>query len=394
MVEKLVFEEVPGRTATDIRWQTDASSGLYYARLEAQAADGTRETKLPQTRHHPLTRYAIKRRTNKTLKKNCYISLCCFFLGLAFSGQALAQIPLSFYDYARPELKWYTIDTEHFSIIFHADDQGEGSGRTARVVARIAEDVYEPITSLYGHEPDTKVAIILKDYEDYSNGAAYFFDNKIEIWAPSLDAPLRGDHNWLRNVITHEFVHIIQVQKAMKANRRLPFLYFQLLDYENVRRPDVLYGYPNVIVTYPITTLNNPAWLAEGTAQYQRAWLNYDSWDSHRDMLLRTRMLEDEQLSLEDMGGFYSHNSLLRETVYNQGFAFTHYLAKRFGEASLMEISAALGEMGKLECRACDQSCDGYFRPAGLPGLGAGNAARVHGEYAAAATASCRRDHS
>ncbi len=115
-------------------------------------------------------------------------------LGLSFSGflparEAAAQIPLSFYDYARPELKWYNIETEHFNIIFHADAQGNGSGRTGQVVARIAEDIYAPITALYDHEPDTKVAIILKDYEDYSNGAAYFFDNKIEIWSPSLDAP-------------------------------------------------------------------------------------------------------------------------------------------------------------------------------------------------------------
>ncbi len=270
--------------------------------------------------------------------------LILFWACCLFPGYSIAQIPLSFYDYARPELSWYTIETEHFSIIFHSDENGKGSGRTGQVVARIAEEVYQPITSLYGHEPDTKVAIILKDYEDYSNGAAYFFDNKIEIWAPSLDAPLRGDHNWLRNVITHEFTHIVQVQKSMKANRRLPFFYFQLLDYENVRRPDVLYGYPNVIITYPITALTNPAWLAEGTAQYQREWLNYDNWDSHRDMLLRMRILEGKELSLADMGGFYSHNSLLRETVYNQGFAFTQYLANRFGEDSLMKISAALGK--------------------------------------------------
>ena len=135
-----------------------------------------------------------------------------------------------------------------------------------------------------------------------------FFDNKIEIWAPSLDTPLRGDHNWLRNVITHEFTHIIQVQKTMKAGRRLPFLYFQLLDYENVRRPDVLYGYPNVIVTYPIPVLNNPAWFAEGTAQYQREWLHYDDWDSHRDMLLRTRVIAEEEVALEDMGGLLFTN--------------------------------------------------------------------------------------
>ena len=106
--------------------------------------------------------------------------------------QVQAQVPLSFYDYARTTLDWYTIETEHFNIIFHMDEEGQGSSRTGQVVARIAEEIYEPITSLYELEPDTKVSIILKDYEDYSNGAAYFFDNKIEIWAPSLDTPLAG----------------------------------------------------------------------------------------------------------------------------------------------------------------------------------------------------------
>ena len=279
------------------------------------------------------------------MKKLLYISFCIGILGGIWGGnKAIAQVPISFYDYARPTLEWYTIETEHFNVIFHLEDGGPNSSRTAKVVARIAEDVYDPITELYEHTPDTKVSIILKDYEDYSNGAAYFFDNKIEIWAPSLDTPLRGDHNWLRNVITHEFTHIIQVQKSMKMGRQLPFFYFQLLDYENVRRPDVLYGYPNVIVTYPVPVLNNPAWLAEGTAQYQREWLHYDDWDAHRDMLLRTRILERKELDLEDMGGFYSQNSLLRETTYNQGFAFTRYLAQRFGEDVLRSISQELGQ--------------------------------------------------
>ncbi len=271
------------------------------------------------------------------LAAGCLVSIA---LG---AGTAAAQVSPSTYDYARPELTWYTIETEHFLVHFHADEEGRGSSRTAQVVARIAEEIYPAITGLYDHEPDTKVSFVLKDYEDYSNGAAYFFDNKIEIWAPALDSPLRGDHRWLRNVITHEFTHIVQVQKTMKAGRKLPFLYLQVLDYEDVRRPDVLYGYPNVIVTYPIPTLNNPAWLAEGTAQYQRAGLHYDRWDTHRDMLLRTRVLAGKELSLADMGGFYSHSSLLREGVYNHGFAFTHYLANTYGEEALRRLSAALG---------------------------------------------------
>ncbi len=128
----------------------------------------------------------------------------------------------------------------------------------------------------------------------------------------------------------------------MKMDRRVPFLYVQLLDYEDVRRPDVLYGYPNVVVTYPIPVLNNPAWLAEGTAQYQRAFLHYDRWDTHRDMLLRTRVLAGRELSLADMGGFYSHTSLMREGVYNQGYAFTRYLAATYGEEALRSVSEGL----------------------------------------------------
>src|SRR5690606_15037633 len=59
-------------------------------------------------------------------------------------------------------------------------------------------------------------------------------------------------------------------------------------------------------------------------------------------MLLRTRVLADEVLSLDDMGGFYSHTSLERETVYNQGFALTRYLASMYGEESLRDVSRAL----------------------------------------------------
>ena len=260
------------------------------------------------------------------------------------SGVVAAQVSPERVDFARPSLDWYVIETERFRVLFHHDESGRGSSRTARVVARVAEEVYDPITSLYGHRPDGKVTIVLKDFEDYSNGAAYFFDNKIEIWAPALKAPLRGEHNWLRNVVAHEFTHVVQVQKAMKAGRRLPFAYLQYLGYEDVKRPDVLYGYPDVIVTYPVPGLNNPAWLAEGTAQYQRSFMHYDHWDTHRDMLLRMQVLSGRELTLAEMGGFYSHSSWMREGVYNHGFAFTHYLANVYGEEVLDRITASLGK--------------------------------------------------
>lgn len=260
-------------------------------------------------------------------------------MSIGMFSESFAQTDPQFYDYPQNHLSWYSIESDHFIIHFQ-----EGNSRTAQVVSRISEEIYGPITSLYMYEPEEKVSIVLKDREDYSNGAAYFFDNKIDIWVPSLDTPLRGSHNWMRNVISHEFTHIVQIQTGLKRQRKYPALYLQLLSYEKVRRPDVLYGFPNGIVSLPFASINIPAWLAEGTAQYQRAGMLYDTWDSHRDMILRTRILSDTYFSLPDMGTFSSKNSLERETVYNQGFAFVIYLAQRFGDDVLRRISEALGE--------------------------------------------------
>ncbi len=261
------------------------------------------------------------------------------FLLAATGFLFLAQFSLAQQEVFHPELEWKTIETEHFLIHYH-----DGAERTGRVVAKIAEEIYKPITSLYNHKPDQKVSFIIKDYDDYSNGAAYFYDNKVEIWAPSMDFDFRGTHNWLRNVITHEFTHIVQIQTAMKFGRRMPALYLQWLGYEAERRPDVLYGYPNVIASYPLSGFLVPAWFAEGVAQYNRPQLRYDFWDSHRDMILRSYALRDSMLTWNQMGVF-GKTSLGNESSYNAGFAFVHYIAQKYGIGKLNEISRNLASL-------------------------------------------------
>ncbi len=235
-----------------------------------------------------------------------------------------------------PEYEWLTIEMEHVFVHYHPEAE-----RTAEVVAKIGEEVWGPITSLYKYEPD-KVHYVIKDVDDYSNGATFFFDNKIEIWASALEFDLRGTHNWLRNVISHEFTHMVQIQAAMKLGRSVPAVYLQLLNYEDERRPDILYGYPNVIVSYPIATLNIPAWFAEGTAQYMRKEFEYESWDSHRDMILRSYALDGNMLSWNQMGVF-GKTSLGNESVYNSGYGLVSYIAQKYGESKLYEINERLG---------------------------------------------------
>ena len=139
-------------------------------------------------------------------------------LSLLCSGKIGAQ--------NHPELDWRVFETAHFRVLYH-----QGLEHAASRAAQIAEEAYGPITQLYGYEPSERVRIVLKDYDDYANGAAFFYHDTIEIWTTSLDHDyeLRGTTDWLRNVITHEFTHIISLSIARKTSQRVPALYLSLI---------------------------------------------------------------------------------------------------------------------------------------------------------------------
>ncbi len=271
-----------------------------------------------------------------------------------------------------PELDWYTLRTDHFQVHFH-----EGAERTARIVAKVAEEIYEPITSLYNYRPDGAIHFIIKDYDDNSNGAAYYYDNKVEIWAPQMTFILRGTHDWLRNVVTHEFSHMISLGAARKLPRKIPAFYLQAFGYEPEKRDDVLYGYPNVIASYPVAMTSVPMWMAEGMAQIQTPGLQYDLWDSHRDMLIRTAVVAGEQLTYDEMGVF-GKNSLGNERTYNSGYALIRYIVRQHGQEALQKLAdglsrplaftaesairAATGRGGEVLYREWQEEMGRYYR--------------------------------
>lgn len=266
---------------------------------------------------------------NKIILSLAVFSVCTFFNSTLY-GQFESH----------PEFEWRTISTKNFNVVYH-----EGTERTAYTTAKIAEEIYEPITSLYDYKPKDKVNFVINDLSDVANGATDFFNNRIEIFSSALDFELRGTHNWLRNVITHEYTHIIQIQASMKFPKNMPAIYFQWLNYEKERRPDVLYGYPNMIISYPISGFGVPAWFAEGTAQYQRQATGYDYWDAHRDMILRSYVEDDNMLTYNEMGQFSSITSLKAESIYNSGFAFVRYISNKYGEDKLKDITKDLGNV-------------------------------------------------
>ncbi len=238
--------------------------------------------------------------------------------------------------YNHPEIDWKTFETDHFQIHFY-----EGSEGTAREGAFVAEKIYPFVTKLYEYEPAEKTDIVFLDTDDISNGAAYYYDNKILIWATPMDFELRGSHRWLQNVITHEYTHIVSMQKSMKAGLRFPGAYLQWVGYEDEKRKDVLYGYPNTMVSYAIPGTSVPPWLAEGTAQYMYEGAGWDNWDTHRDMILRDRVMNNNLLTLTEMNTF-GKSGIGNESTYNAGYKFCRFIALSYGVDKLKEIVSAL----------------------------------------------------
>lgn len=250
----------------------------------------------------------------------------------AFIYLILLQITNAQSYFNHPEINWRTFETDNFQIHFYEATEG-----TAREGASVAEKIFPFVTSLYDYKPSQKTDIIFLDTDDISNGAAYYYDNKILIWASPMDFELRGSHRWLQNVITHEFVHIVSMQKSMKAGLRFPGAYLQWLGYEEEKRKDVLYGYPNALVSYAIPGTVVPPWLAEGTAQFMYDKADWDNWDTHRDMILRDRVMNDNLLSFVEMNTF-GKSGIGNESTYNSGYKLCRFIALSYGSDKLKEI--------------------------------------------------------
>ncbi|MBN2788557.1 MAG: PD40 domain-containing protein [Candidatus Delongbacteria bacterium] len=239
-----------------------------------------------------------------------------------------------------PELQWRTFDTEHFIFHYH-----QGTEKSAVRFASVGESIYGTITKLYNFYPDYKIHVIINDYDDMANGGAYYYNDKISLWAPAFDTILRGDHFWYTNLFAHEFSHMIQLQVPRKASKMFPGLYLQWTGYEDEKREDVLTGFPNILSSANIPMNIIPPWFAEGVAQNQDPdTLHYDFWDANRDMLLRERILEGKELKYSQLTDFYNRSSHEAESIYNTGFAFVKYIFEKYGKDVPYKISEEMGK--------------------------------------------------
>jgi len=204
------------------------------------------------------------------------------------------------------ELKWYIFETDHFEIHYYPEEEA-----LAREVCELAEAAYRHDTRLLREKPHTKTPLfIYRNQVDFqqtnisphiigvgTGGFTEAFKSRIALPAPD-------SREQLREVIFHEFIHVLQ---------------FNILYGEGLRSFRVYKGY---LI---------PLWIIEGLAEY-----GAQDWDSYADMVVRDAVLHDRLIPLTLMEGFNHLEDVY--LAYKESQLAVQYLAERFGEDKLAAI--------------------------------------------------------
>ena len=217
-----------------------------------------------------------------------------------------------------PALRFRVLETPHFRIYFH-----QGEDRLASHLAAIAEDTWTALRRPLSVMPPRLTHVVLADQSEVANGYAtpLPYDTIVlyASWAP-------GDEfytdDWLRLTFTHEFTHILHLDRSESWARVVRDVFGR-----------TLIAFPNLLL---------PTWQIEGIAVYEESAvtgegrLHAGDFRAIVDEAARRRQLEPIDRvngGLTDWPG--------GEGPYAYGSEFHQYLADRFGAATLAALADA-----------------------------------------------------
>ncbi len=230
-------------------------------------------------------------------------------------------------------LKFYTVDTDHFRINYM-----DGCGHLVKKVACKFEQLYSIYRNTYGLTLPKKTTVMILD-SDESNGWAFANTNTITLWTHDFDYNMRGSHDWFEDVITHEYGHIVSICSGLKAPPMIPEVRLGYFSHPNERnRIEAIQSFATDIL---------PPWFTEGIAQYESSRNGADSWDSHRDMILRSLTLSGNLLSWDHMQAFAGRGDDYEKT-YNQGFSLVKYISEKYGYDKISALLRASSKTTRL----------------------------------------------
>ena len=220
-------------------------------------------------------------------------------------------------------LQFFTVETDHFRINYQ-----KGCDHLVGKVGTKLEQLYTIYRDTYGLVLPGKTEVVILD-SDQSNGWALSYTNTITLWTHDFDFNLRGSHDWFEDVITHEYAHIVSIWASHKLSHYITDVRFGFFTHPNEpKRVESFHAVPTDIL---------PPWFTEGIAQYESSRHGADSWDSHRDMILRTLALSGKLLSWDHMQVFAGKGDDYEKT-YNHGFSLVSYISERYGYEKILAL--------------------------------------------------------
>jgi hypothetical protein len=180
-------------------------------------------------------------------------------------------------DAADPRISWEKMETPHFTIIYDANNHA-----LAHLYAGFAEQAFKATAPAFGLWP-RKTVLVIDDSQDSANGSAGGLPYPMIVTYPVLPTSLDSisDYgNWGRELITHEYVHILTFEPA--TGPMLPLRWV----FGNIVRPNLML----------------PRWYTEGIAVEMETRLSsYGRLRSANYLSIVRSMVEEETLQREDI---------------------------------------------------------------------------------------------
>ena len=219
-----------------------------------------------------------------------------------------------------PTQVWRTVETEHFQVHYH-----EPLGAVARRVALSAERAHATLTRALRNTPEGQTHIVVVDDTDGSNGFASVLPrNDITLYTSAPpDTSALGDHDdWLYNLTSHEYTHIVHLDTI----EGLPRLYNRVFGKQ---------WSPNQL---------QPRWVIEGLATYEESKRSASGRTRHAlfDMQLRIATLRGNDRRLDEISSGprqWPHGN----AAYLHGSHFLKYIFDRYGDDKAAEMSHFYG---------------------------------------------------
>ncbi len=242
--------------------------------------------------------------SNFNIKQLLFFIICCFF----FLSKNVFAVD--------PALDWKTIESEHLYVHF-----ADGNKVLAERVLAIAEIAHMRLTKEFNWVPKEKTHIVLSDESDQPNGYAspiFFNFTVIFLAPPSSVNTLEDFDDWFTTIITHEYTHIIHLDKSAGSPEYLRNIFGRFL-----------FLFPNIF---------QPSWVTEGLATYEETDLKRGVGRG-QSTFFASMMREEVEKGLQPVG----HVNLpvttwpAGNTRYLYGVYFINFLVEKYGEEKIQE---------------------------------------------------------